>query len=563
MSRIVCFTGSKGGSGKTFCALNAALCLTHEMRKRVLYVDANFPVSNQVSEFFNEIVVSEYLDKHFVSEELEFKMSRLHDVDFQGCFSGRQIDFDAFDENHIKKISASIVKKSIDYDYVIIDLGSAFLEQHKLFLDICSDIVVVVKDNVSGVTRLVNDIDYLRLQNYSSSIFRIMINEWQADSAINEDWLSARFGFSAHGFIPECHDQTAQFPFIDGAKKTKKNAGIFDALIKFCASLDATQVEHKNIQTLIQSLDDESSKNENAKKKEKLKTLKIIIQEEILKIIDLKHLEIAAQLSDKDKLELESKVESHAVKILDSRTDITDRRERDDIISSVIDGVLYLGPLMPLLKDDDISEIMVNDAKTIYVEKKGKLMLSGVEFLSEKQQLRIIDRIVAPIGRRIDVSSPMVDARLLDGSRVNIIIPPLAPKGSIITIRKFETDPLGIDDLVGFDTINQQMVVFLKAVVKSRLNIVVSGGTGSGKTTLLNILSSYIPDDERVITVEDSAELQLKQNHVLTLEARPPNIENKGEVTIRDLVRNALRMRPERIVVGECRAGEALSLIHI
>lgn len=561
MSRIICFLGSKGGSGKTLLALNTAMCLTREVKKKVFYLDANFPVSNQSSEIIDELTYSEFLDSSFAAETIKFTAQVVSDVHFQACFSGKSVDF-ATKETVAKKIASSLVKESIKYDFVFIDIGSAILPQHKVFLDVCTDIVIVVEDDASGITRLANDVEYLKLQNYSSTLFRIAINKWQSDSAITEDWLAARFGVSSYGFIPYLEDKSSVNPFLNDSKKNKKNAAVFDAFLKFSANLQNTKVEHKNIHSLVKSISDQVVDEQKEKQRKKIRSLKIILQEEILKLIDLKHLEIGSKLNEQDMRKLEEKVEAHAIRILDSKTDIVDRHERNDIIASVIDGVLYLGPLMPLLRDEDISEIMVNDANTIYIEKKGKLILSDAEFLSEKQQLRIIDRIVAPIGRRIDVSSPMVDARLLDGSRVNIIIPPLAPKGSIITIRKFEKDPLGIRDLVGFGTINQQMVTFLEAVVRSRMNIVVSGGTGSGKTTLLNILSSYIPDDERVITVEDSAELQLKQAHVLTLEARPPNIEDKGEVTIRDLVRNALRMRPERIVVGECRAGEALDMLQ-
>lgn len=205
---------------------------------------------------------------------------------------------------------------------------------------------------------------------------------------------------------------------------------------------------------------------------------------------------------------------------------------------------------------------MVNGPEKVFVERKGKIVASRVQFESNEHVLKVIDRIVSPLGRRIDESSPLVDARLPDGSRVNAIIPPLALNGPTLTIRKFEKDPLTIDDLVRFGSITAEVAEFLKACVIARLNVVVSGGTGSGKTTLLNILSSFIPTDERIITVENAAELQLRQEHVVTLESRPPNIEGKGEVTIRDLVVNTLRMRPDRIVVGECRSGETLDMLQ-
>jgi pilus assembly protein CpaF len=235
---------------------------------------------------------------------------------------------------------------------------------------------------------------------------------------------------------------------------------------------------------------------------------------------------------------------------------------REDLIKQIMDEALGLGSLEDLLADPDVSEIMVNRYDQIYVERKGKLVLSDRRFTSNQAVLAAIERIVAPIGRRIDESSPMVDARLKDGSRVNAIIPPLALKGPAITIRKFNKTPLSSDDLVRFGALTRGMANFLKLCVELRQNCVVSGGTGSGKTTLLNMLSAFVPSDERIVTAEDSAELKLVQDHVVSLETRPPNLEGTGAVTIRDLVRNSLRMRPDRIVVGECRAGEALDMLQ-
>lgn len=247
---------------------------------------------------------------------------------------------------------------------------------------------------------------------------------------------------------------------------------------------------------------------------------------------------------------------------LNESTETVPRNERERIMQDVTDEILGLGPITSLLKDDTVSEVMVNGPKQVYVERKGKLELTNVAFTDNDHVMNIIEKIVAPLGRGIDESSPMVDARLKDGSRVNAIIPPLALNGPTITIRKFAKDPLTIEDLVRFGTLTKEMALFLEACVKARLNIVVSGGTGSGKTTTLGVLSAFIPDDERIVTIEDAAELQLRQEHVVSLETRPANIEGKGAVTIRDLVRNSLRMRPERIIIGECRAGEALDMLQ-
>jgi pilus assembly protein CpaF len=236
--------------------------------------------------------------------------------------------------------------------------------------------------------------------------------------------------------------------------------------------------------------------------------------------------------------------------------------ERQRLTREVTDDLLRHGPIEPFLSDPAVSEVMVNGCKAIYVEKSGKLVLSKVRFANEQQLRRVIERIVGRVGRRIDESSPMVDARLPDGSRVNAIIPPLAVDGSTLTIRKFTADSFTVDDLVAFRSMSRQAAILLEACVRGRLNVVVSGGTGSGKTTLLNVLSSFIPADERIITIEDAVELKLRQHHTVRLETRPPNIEGKGAITIRDLVRNSLRMRPDRVVIGECRAGEALDMLQ-
>ncbi|GAA1628268.1 CpaF family protein [Georgenia ruanii] len=236
--------------------------------------------------------------------------------------------------------------------------------------------------------------------------------------------------------------------------------------------------------------------------------------------------------------------------------------ERKRLIRDVQDDALGLGPLQRLLDDDAVTEIMVNGPEMVYVEQHGKLSRSPVRFASEEHLRRIIERIVSKVGRRIDESSPLVDARLADGSRVNAVIPPLAFNGSSLTIRKFARDPFQVHDLIRFGTMSPEMAELLHACVEARLNIIVSGGTGTGKTTLLNVLSSFIPDGERIVTIEDAVELQLQQEHVVRLEARPANTEGKGEITIRDLVRNSLRMRPDRIVVGEVRGGESLDMLQ-
>ncbi|TWU49199.1 CpaF family protein [Rubripirellula reticaptiva] len=248
--------------------------------------------------------------------------------------------------------------------------------------------------------------------------------------------------------------------------------------------------------------------------------------------------------------------------LCDAEDTLLNRQERERIVDEVIDEVLGLGPLELILKDPLVSDILINGPKNIYVEKGGQMQKSEVEFRDNKHLLQIIDRIVSKVGRRVDETSPMVDARLEDGSRVNAIIPPLALDGAAVSIRRFGSNPLKLEDLLNYKAFTPEMVMLLEGCIKARLNCIIAGGTGSGKTTLLNTLSSFINHHDRIVTIEDAAELQLQQDHVVRLETRPPNIEGSGAVTATDLVKNALRMRPERIIIGECRGGETLDMLQ-
>src|ERR671924_301146 len=291
--------------------------------------------------------------------------------------------------------------------------------------------------------------------------------------------------------------------------------------------------------------------------KDRISEVRVRVQDRLVETLGPKLYD--ASLSD---TELEGLVHQRLRELLDEDDAGLSAQEKLLIVRQIGDSVLGLGPLETFIRDPDITEVMVNGYNSIYVERAGKIYWSGAKFHDEGQLRRTIDKIVAKVGRRVDEASPYVDARLPDGSRVNAIIPPLAIDGPCLTIRKFSADPYRAEDLISFGTITKETVEMLDACVRGRLNILVSGGTGAGKTTTLNVLSSFLPDDERIVTIEDSAELRLQQPHIVRLESRPPNIEGRGEVTIRDLVRNALRMRPDRIVVGEVRGGEALDMLQ-
>jgi pilus assembly protein CpaF len=286
-----------------------------------------------------------------------------------------------------------------------------------------------------------------------------------------------------------------------------------------------------------------------------LRQIRARLQDEVLSAFD-------SLLDTSDARGLRGKAEEIVDRVIQVYGFAVTRDERANLVEALVGEVGGLGPLEPLLRDETVTEIMVNGPNHLYIERKGKIIRVDTVFLNDEHVLRIIDRIITPLGRRIDQTSPRVDARLPDGSRVNAIIEPLSLIGPVITIRKFPAKPITVDDMIAWGTATTEMFEFLKACLAARLNIFVSGGTGSGKTTTLNVLSSFIPDDERIVTIEDAAELQLRQPHVLTLESRPPNLEGQGEITIRDLLRNAMHMRPDRIIVGECRSGEALDMLQ-
>jgi pilus assembly protein CpaF len=290
---------------------------------------------------------------------------------------------------------------------------------------------------------------------------------------------------------------------------------------------------------------------------ERLEELKQDVHAELLK-------QLGPQLYDAnlDQADLDQRVRAVLSQLMSSQERPISNADRNRLTQEISDDILGYGPIEPFLRDDDVSEVMVNGHDSVWLEKDGKLLKANAQFSDEAHVRRTIDKIVSRIGRRVDESSPMVDARLPDGSRVNAVIPPLAVDGSSLTIRKFAADPLTVDDLIAFGSISQKSAEFLDACVRGRLNIIVSGSTGAGKTTTLNVLSSFIPEDERIVTIEDAAELQLKQDHVVRLESRPANIEGRGMVTIRDLVKNSLRMRPDRIIVGEVRDASALDMLQ-
>ncbi|UZD89887.1 CpaF family protein [Cognatishimia activa] len=296
--------------------------------------------------------------------------------------------------------------------------------------------------------------------------------------------------------------------------------------------------------------------DKDRKRKERLAEIKLELHRELLDNLNLAALESASEN------DLRNEINAISTEVLQERAIVLNRQERSVLFQELYNEVTGLGPLETLLQDDGVNDILVNGPQQIFVERSGKLELTDITFKDEKHLLRIIDKIVSAVGRRVDESNPYVDARLADGSRFNAMVPPIAVDGSLVSIRKFKKDKLGIDDLVSFGAFSEEMAAYLQAAVATRLNVIVSGGTGSGKTTTLNALSSFIDNSERILTIEDTAELQLQQTHVGRMESRPPNVEGKGEVSPRDCLKNALRMRPDRIIVGETRGEEVIDMLQ-
>jgi pilus assembly protein CpaF len=322
------------------------------------------------------------------------------------------------------------------------------------------------------------------------------------------------------------------------------------------APATSTALERKPMPLVAKKPAQPAPVDKEKKRKERLGEIKLELHKRLLDNLNLSALETATE-SD-----LRAEIVAISTEALEEMAVVLNREERQQLNQDLFDEVMGLGPLEPLLKDDTINDILVNGPQQVFVERAGKLTLSDTTFKDEKHLLRIIDKIVSAVGRRVDESNPYVDARLADGSRFNAMVPPVAVDGSLVSIRKFKKEKLAIDDLVRFGAFSEEMAAYLQAAVATRLNVIVSGGTGSGKTTTLNALSSFIDNSERILTIEDTAELQLQQTHVGRMESRPPNVEGKGAVTQRDCLRNALRMRPDRIIVGETRGEEVIDMLQ-
>lgn len=549
MKYVISFLNNKAGNGKTTLGLNLCHLLANEFNLKSVFLDYSNSIFD--TEFIFEsgksfaFSPSKQLEEYFLQKQKFFLM-------WAGI-------------NDLKKVFEFMLEK---VDAVIVDTKDEIPEE---ILGISGKILIPTELSplhIKYVNFIVNKIKEMK---YPLNMVNVLVNKNKNGLLKGEDMQDVFKDVKISGVLPFEDEMAKKGNLII----RNKNNIFLQSLSRIAANITGNFHE-KNYREAISKLDKKTDdsfsvvqyeKNAAAVRKPeaagKHTKIKKDIRKKLFDEMDIRNLEKDALTHPDKKIKIYKDIKDKIRNIFD-RSDIviTDKDERERVIEDIYNEVTGLGAIEDFVKDEQISEIMVNRHDQIYIEKNGKLIKTDVVFTDDDMVLRAIERIVLPLGRRIDESVPYVDARLPDGSRVNAIIPPLALDGPVLTIRKFSKRKLTIDDLVKFGSISREAADWLQQAVIRRKNIIVSGGTGSGKTTFLNVLSSFIPEDERIITVEDSAELQLAQEHVIRLEARPPNIEGRGAVTIRDLVKNCLRMRPDRIIVGECRSGEALDMLQ-
>ncbi len=547
---VVAVVNAKGGSGATTTALEVARAMRRAGSK-VAVVDGDLSGRRNVAVLLDAV-------RAFDSARA---LNVYSTIQREGLTAVELVS--SLDNSfmlRVEDVETLVDELDAEHDVILVDAPTPFSAALRPFMLRASRVAIVLEPNLLGTAAarsLVGD-----LAKFGIPLARIWIvtNLRSGKSEITARELEKALGGTVVGDIPRRGDRA--YPrAIEMVAKRFASAPIEAPIVTKqpaaapAPSAGTSAMSASNGQMMPAEA---RAARPPASRRDKLKS---DIHEQVTKRIDV----VAASRAHTDgqKLaELRSQINEVTSQVLAERSDAITMEERAELQQEIIDEVLGLGPLEDLMRDPAISEIMVNGPNTIYVERSGRISLSDKRFADERHLRTIIERIIAPLGRRIDESSPMVDARLPDGSRVNAIIEPLSLNGSTLTIRRFGTRRLNMDDLLRFGSVSAECVGLLKAMVEARLNIVVSGGTGSGKTTFLNILSGFIPNSERIVTIEDAAELSLNQEHVVRLESRPPNLEGRGAIMIRDLVRNSLRMRPDRIVVGECRGGEALDMLQ-
>lgn len=588
MSKRIVIFSTKGGVGKTLIAANLAVSLKHMKARRVCLVDLDTQVVGDMARMLNAAP----------SKSMAELMAALN----KAAGANQQVKKDAFITETSYGVDllpgilkpqqyASLIPERLkdvfnliekDYDFIIVDAGKSFNDIFLAALNQANLILLVVTPDILSIYQTKWVIDTLQTLHFPLHMIKLVLNRAESTSGISWQEVKSSLPVDIIARIPSEGRVTGQavnrgIPVVLEAPRSK----IAQGLNELALVLDGQKelfIERKELDQLKMkeaSLEkpggfwqgqelEEKVVLDLSEEKDEILLLKQRIHSRLIDAMNIKRMDLKVFSDQKKAKELKGKAEITVANLLleEAGSLIPSQEIRKKIIKEILDEALGLGPLEDLLDDPAVTDIMVNNKDQIYVERHGKLALTSKKFLSNEQVRTIIERIIAPIGRRIDESVPMVDARLPDGSRVNAIIPPLALTGPTLTIRKFRKERFTIEDLISFKTLNKPMADLIKACVLSRKNMIVSGGTGSGKTTVLNILSEFIPEGERIITIEDAAELKLHQEHWIRLESKPPNIEGKGAITIRDEFKNTLRMRPDRIIIGECRGLEALDMLQ-
>lgn len=587
-SFVFTVTGAKSGIGKSVFAVNLAFSLLKETRSRILILDLDTSGCGDIASILGLKTVS----------SLTFWGDKLQTFDAKSLYEGithhplkisvlqlydNLTDLKTYNPDLIDGLFSLLTKL---FNFIIIDAGDSLDKFSSKAYEYSNLIFFLTTPDILVLNQAEKKFKTFLSMNLPGEMFSLILNKFNSRGLVSKAIVQKKLSKEVLLTIPDDEalvlhsiNQAQPFTILDpGSPLTKcyDDLSHYIAREKVLAKLKAPAGAGMITDDLLVSLNPlievsgKKKMNEDLVSRKraaslgKFDSLKERIHKMLIDKIDLKNFDPSQEVKDPKKFEnIKNQTRETINKLLDEEGfDFSSIEERRKVAKEIYDEAIGLGPLEDLLADESVSEIMVNNKDQIFIERKGKIVLANITFTSEKALRGVIDRIVAPIGRRIDEKTPLVDARLKDGSRVNAVIPPLSIKGSMITIRKFSKDPLTYKDLVKFGAMTEEIADFLRACVEARLNIIISGGTGTGKTTLLNVMSSFIPSDERIITVEDSAELQLPQEHVATLESRPPNLQGENAITIRDLVKNTLRMRPDRIVVGECRGGEALDMLQ-
>ena len=586
MAKIIVIFSTKGGVGKTLIAANLAVSLAKE-GKRVCVVDLDTQVVGDMAHMLGispqkcMADMMGFLAKqlHLTKKQDFVVKTKFNNVDFlAGVLKPQQSGF-----LYPEKIPDVFAFLDKDYDYIVVDAGKSFSDVFLSALNQANLILLVVTPDVLSVYQTKWALDTLQFLHFPLGMIKLVLNRAESLSSISWQEIRVNLPIDILEKIPSEGKLVNQavnqrMPVVVDSPRSKISSAFFE-LANILINGKELFVERRNIDQIKmkeavreksgqfwagQDLTESVLEPDANEDKDEILILKRRIHARLLESMNIKKLDLNVFTDHKKTKDLKDKAEITVSNLLveEAGSFIPSQDVRKKLIKEILDEALGLGALEDLLADPEVTDIMVNNKDEIFVERFGKIELTSKKFLSNEQVRTIIERIIAPIGRRIDESVPMVDARLADGSRVNAIISPLSLTGPTLTIRKFRKERYKTTDLLNLGALTSEMADFIKACVLCRKNIIVSGGTGSGKTTVLNALSEFIPEGERIITLEDAAELKLNQQHWIRLESRPPNIEGKGGLTIRDLFRNTLRMRPDRIIVGECRGTESLDMLQ-